>query len=216
VRASVATFVYNLRFPGQYYQAETGLNQNMQRDFDPQVGRYVESDPIGLRAGVNTYDYVLDAPISYSDHYGLEAVSYLMHHRPKPPPVPCGCEARLPDFAMFQLDVYVLSLTATYTRDGDIFIGKGASRQYLNPLGKGGSLSAGWLLKCGPTRDDINNFLTSWSASTGAYDGFGGSYSINASGSAIFLGVGAGTSTAGVSPGIINSYSGNLFGDSWQ
>jgi RHS repeat-associated protein len=41
-----ATFPYNLRFPGQYYQAETGLNQNYSRDYDPLVGRYIESDPI--------------------------------------------------------------------------------------------------------------------------------------------------------------------------
>jgi len=188
----------------------------MARDFDPAAGRYVESDPIGLGGGINTYTYSLDAPISYSDQYGLEAVSYLMHHRPKPPPVPCGCEARLPDFATFQLDIYVLALTATYTRDGDIFVGRGASRQYFNPSAIGASLSAGWLLRCGPTRDDINNFLTSWSASAGAYPGFGGSYSINASGSAINLGVGAGTSQAGASPGIINSYSGNLFGENWK
>ena len=36
---------YNLRFPGQYYRAETGLNQNYFRDYDPLIGRYIESDP---------------------------------------------------------------------------------------------------------------------------------------------------------------------------
>ena len=39
--AGLGTFVYNLRFPGQMYQAETGLNQNHFRDFDPAVGRQV-------------------------------------------------------------------------------------------------------------------------------------------------------------------------------
>lgn len=147
--------------------AETGLSQNWSRDYDSIVGRYVESDPIGLRGGVDTYTYVLDAPVSYSDHYGLEAVSYMLHHPiVRPPPVPCGCEARLPDFATFQLDVYVIALTATYTRDSDIFVGKGAARQYFNPSSISVSLSAGWLLRCGPTRDDINNFLTGWSTST--------------------------------------------------
>jgi RHS repeat-associated protein len=68
---SLGTFKYNLRFPGQYYQAETGLNQNMARDYDPQVGRYVESDPVGLEAGVNTYSYVASDPIGYSDAFGL-------------------------------------------------------------------------------------------------------------------------------------------------
>jgi RHS repeat-associated protein len=49
--AGLGTFVYNLRFPGQYYQAETGLNYNYFRDYDPATGRYLESDPIGLAGG---------------------------------------------------------------------------------------------------------------------------------------------------------------------
>jgi RHS repeat-associated protein len=69
--AGLGTFPYNLRFPGQYYQAETGLNQNYHRDYDPQVGRYVESDPIGLTAGVNTYASVGNNPISRIDPTGL-------------------------------------------------------------------------------------------------------------------------------------------------
>jgi RHS repeat-associated protein len=67
---------YNLRFPGQNYQAETGLSQNMQRDFDPQVGRYTESDPIGLAGGVNTYAYTGDDPIMNFDDLGLAQCSY--------------------------------------------------------------------------------------------------------------------------------------------
>jgi RHS repeat-associated protein len=42
-------FVYNLRMPGQYFDAETGLNYDNFRDYDPGTGRYVESDPIGLK-----------------------------------------------------------------------------------------------------------------------------------------------------------------------
>jgi RHS repeat-associated protein len=45
-RTSGRSFVYNPRFPGQYYDAETGLNYNYHRDYDPAVGRYIESDPI--------------------------------------------------------------------------------------------------------------------------------------------------------------------------
>jgi RHS repeat-associated protein len=70
------TFAYNLRFPGQYYQAETGLNQNYNRDYDPLVGRYVESDPIGLRGGINTYSYVGDNPLWYFDPFGLSSLIF--------------------------------------------------------------------------------------------------------------------------------------------
>ena len=65
------TFVYNLRYPGQYYQAETGLYYNYFRDYDPQTGRYLESDPIGLRGGINTYPYARGNPVNLSDPFGL-------------------------------------------------------------------------------------------------------------------------------------------------
>jgi len=70
--AGLGTFVYNLREPGMYYQAETGLNYNYFRDYDPQTGRYVESDPIGLAGGsFSTYAYVRGNPISRIDPLGL-------------------------------------------------------------------------------------------------------------------------------------------------
>jgi RHS repeat-associated protein len=69
--ADAQMFVYNLRFPGQYYDAETGLSQNYFRDYDPQVGRYVESDPIGLKGGINTYTYVDDGSTRFVDSRGL-------------------------------------------------------------------------------------------------------------------------------------------------
>ena len=61
----------NLRFPGQYADAETGWYQNGFRDYAPLWGRYLESDPIGLAGGVNTYGYVEENPGASTDFDGL-------------------------------------------------------------------------------------------------------------------------------------------------
>jgi RHS repeat-associated protein len=71
VISSLVPFAYNLRFPGQYYQAETGLNYNYYRDYDPLTGRYIESDPVGLTGGINTYAYVAGRPTMATDPQGL-------------------------------------------------------------------------------------------------------------------------------------------------
>ncbi|MFV3372303.1 RHS repeat-associated core domain-containing protein [Pseudomonas sp. NY15435] len=64
--------VLNLRFAGQYYDTESGLHYNYLRDYDPETGRYVKSDPIGLNGGLNTYGYVEGNPVKNIDLYGLE------------------------------------------------------------------------------------------------------------------------------------------------
>ncbi len=62
----------NQRFPGQYADAESGFSYNYFRDYDPTVGRYVESDPIGLRGGHNTFGYAFQNPLTYIDPRGTE------------------------------------------------------------------------------------------------------------------------------------------------
>jgi len=66
-------FSYNLRFPGQYYDKETGLHYNYFRDYEPGTGRYVEADPIGLAGGLNVYGYANQNPLSFTDPLGLIA-----------------------------------------------------------------------------------------------------------------------------------------------
>lgn len=62
----------SLRLPGQTFDAETGLNHNGFRDYSGTLTRYVQSDPIGLLGGMNTYQYVSGNPFKYTDPKGLD------------------------------------------------------------------------------------------------------------------------------------------------
>ncbi|MBT4160597.1 MAG: RHS repeat protein [Gammaproteobacteria bacterium] len=60
-----------MRFPGQYADPESGYSYNYFRDYDPTLGRYIQSDPIGLAGGINPLVYALLSPKMFSDKQGL-------------------------------------------------------------------------------------------------------------------------------------------------
>jgi RHS repeat-associated protein len=65
-------FTYNLRFPGQYLDDESGLHYNYFRDYDSVTGRYIQSDPLGLAGGLNPYLYANANPLALIDPFGLD------------------------------------------------------------------------------------------------------------------------------------------------
>ncbi len=71
-----AALVLDMRFPGQRFDAASGLNQNYFRDYDSATGRYGQSDPIGLGGGLSTFGYVGGSPLYLIDPLGLESGTF--------------------------------------------------------------------------------------------------------------------------------------------
>lgn len=70
----VGAITQNLRLPGQYFDTEVGLNHNGFRDYMPSLGRYSESDPLGIWPGPDEYSYALSNPVRFRDPLGLWGV----------------------------------------------------------------------------------------------------------------------------------------------
>ena len=80
--SGLGAFEFPLRFPGQFADRETGLFYNMARDYDPGTSRYIQSDPIGLAGGFNTYLYAAGMPILLVDAEGLKVTGEWINGTP--------------------------------------------------------------------------------------------------------------------------------------
>ncbi|PPE72645.1 hypothetical protein C3942_17885, partial [Solimonas fluminis] len=210
--ATGTPFVYNLRFPGQYHDAETGLHQNHHRDYSSALGRYIQVDPLGLYGGsLSPYLYANQNPLSFTDPLGLAPMG-----------VPMGVSAdsiragaiqrqaaaaaqrypapRTPDFVQFSVDMYVFNAAGTFNRSGNSYAGWGITRQYPNMADMGASITAGWLNQCEkPSNEQVDNFVGGFGQSASGFVVVGGGILYSpGNGTATILGVGGGW---GVGPG---------------
>jgi RHS repeat-associated protein len=105
------SFTQNLRFPGQYYDAESGVNHNGFRDYVPSLGRYLEADPIGIygntgisNGGLNPYLYVGADPMRSVDPLGLSTsfgpCGHFFHNNPKNKWIWQSCEGPMSFFEL--------------------------------------------------------------------------------------------------------------------
>jgi len=205
----------NLGFPGQYYDTETGLWNNGFRDYAAAFGRYVESDPSGLAGGVNTYAYVGNDPLSFTDRLGLRADTDLCAGMSAQGCMQLG-EQFAPDYVTANVTVpSIFTFGYTLTRDGSLF-GSG-SFTFGSPAsmasGKnwGFSIAAGNLTSSCHTNADVDNFVRGGTKEFGYYDIVGGGIATNPSGTAIETGLGFGGASGGY------TYSSQLgsFGHGW-
>lgn len=79
--SGLGLFEFPIRTTGQYFDKETALTYNYYRDLDSSIGRYLESDPIGLRAGLNTYAHVKSNPLFWVDPFGLYTYCRLLDQK---------------------------------------------------------------------------------------------------------------------------------------
>ena len=89
---SVATVENNFRFPGQYYDSETGLSYNYYRYYRSEIGRYITADPIGLMGGMNLFVYVGNNPVNKTDPKGLTPLDPGCWKAMSQARKECGCE----------------------------------------------------------------------------------------------------------------------------
>lgn len=110
-------FTMPLRFPGQYADGETGSFYNYFRDYYPAIGRYTESDPIGLSGGLNTYAYAEGRPGSTVDQYGLTPMSDFMDNAANAGMTP-GVQIRQNENGRTDVVLYLMDGNGNVTHSG--------------------------------------------------------------------------------------------------
>ena len=128
----------DFRFPGQVFDAESGLHYNYFRDYDPSLGRYVSADPTGTRGGINPYAYTGGSPILRADSRGLAEDCHAPERCPKrePKAQPSWREQTGPTQTIFECffhhckncyreNVPTNSAQCCYDRSGDLAEGDG-------------------------------------------------------------------------------------------
>ncbi|MBI1215901.1 MAG: hypothetical protein GC185_08805 [Alphaproteobacteria bacterium] len=109
----------NLRMPGQYYDSESGLFANWNRYYNPAIGRYISSDPIGLAGGMNTFGYVGQDPVNVIDLLGL---NYYTTHELKSCTTEDTCEELEKKISLLKISIAVRTLQMVpYSLSGQPF-----------------------------------------------------------------------------------------------
>jgi RHS repeat-associated protein len=221
----------NQRFPGQWFQIESGLHWNWHRHYDPSTGRYLQPDPMGLATlltdGASVYGYARHSPLVWLDPSGLDpffggpgsfawadAQSYAAEQQAA---TAVSSTARLPDYVAANMVIGYgagLSFSGSIDRYGDTFyspfFGAGGSWP-VSPIS--GSLTCSWLLQPDmPSQDQLSKFLSAngFSMTVGYGPAVTGSYT---PGAGYSLGVGISSPQAG---GAYNySFSGANLGFTW-
>jgi RHS repeat-associated protein len=183
---SVQTVVYNPRFPGQYYDAESGLHYNHHRTYDPSLGRYVQPDPIGLAGGKNPFNYANQNPLNAVDPDGLmswptfgpDGAGFDFSINGRDNPVrqlweESGRKAKgiAPDYVSGSLSFYVISIgKGVNLHNGNIYNQGGLARAYPGySLKPSFSLTFGKLMASKVDAERVDKFLTAAGTQASAF-----------------------------------------------
>ena len=188
----------NLRFAGQYYDAETGLHYNLNRYYDLQLGRYLRADPFG--DGLNLYTYCLNNTNTLIDPLGLCAVNSV---KEKSKEILDSIIENYLNWTIFAPDYFALNINigipwtgnllgisgqVVLDRYGNLYWGAGPT------VGKAltfvsGSLTGGYHMTGYRTEEKLKEFLSDHSVNIGGGAKYGGEFTFNQYGAAYEVGL---------------------------